>query len=95
MGIDESAFEEVLKSFKKAEVKKDNREIKEEKIWKILIKYFVHGIVFSLLFTVLGVAWVFGSLILVMIGSFLGLIIGLVLLILIIGFSNAVVTSWL
>jgi len=96
LGIDESAVGEVLKSFRKAKVKEDKCEIEEGgKIWKILIKYFVHGIAFSLLFTVLGIAWIFGLLALVMIGSFLGLIIGLGLLILIVGFVNAVITTQL
>lgn len=62
---------------------------------KDLVKYFVHGIVFSILFTILAIAWIFGFLVLLLLGSFIGLIIGFVLLMLIVGFVNAVITAQL
>jgi len=58
-------------------------------------KYFVHGIAFSFLFAILAVAWVFILVILVGIGFFIGLILGLGLLFLIVGGLNAFVTSLL
>lgn len=96
MGLDKSKVEDVLESFKKAEAKEDKPEIKEkEKAWKSIAKYFIHGILFSLLFNVLAIAWALGLLMLVVLGSFLGLAIGVVVLILIIGFLNAVITTQL
>lgn len=95
-GIDESKIEEVLESFKKAEREEGRSKIKrKENTWKTLAKYFVHGIVFSLLFTVLVIAWIFGFLILVILGSFIGLIIGLGILMLIIGGLNSFLTGLL
>jgi hypothetical protein len=72
-------------------------EIPAEKqgVWRILAKYFVHGLGFSILGTILAVAWVLGLLMLVMVGSFIGLIIGLAVLVLIVGFANAVITAQL
>lgn len=86
----------MLESFKKAEVKEEQTKVNEkEKMWKILAKYFLHGIGFSLLFTVLAIAWVVGLITLVMLGSLIGLIIGFVLLMLTLGFANSIITSFL
>ena len=54
-----------------------------------LAKYFLHGLAFSILFFILAIVWtlVFGALI--VLGSFIGLIIGVVLLFFIIGGLNA------
>jgi hypothetical protein len=60
-----------------------------------IAKYFIHGIVFSVLFLVLGIIWVFVLVGLVAIGLIIGLIIGFALLILIVGFINAIITSYL
>lgn len=62
---------------------------------KNLMKYFVHGIAYSILFLILEIVWVFIFAILVAIGWIIGLIIGFGLLLLIIGFVNSVITSWL
>lgn len=62
---------------------------------KNILKYFAHGIIFSIIFIILGIAWIFALAILVVAGFIIGLIIGLALLILIIGFINAIVTSFL
>lgn len=62
---------------------------------KNLLKYFVHGIAYSVLFLILAIGWVFVFAILVALGWIIGLIIGLGLLLLIIGFVNSVITSWL
>jgi hypothetical protein len=58
-----------------------------------LIKYFVHGIAFSFLLLILGIAWVILFAVLVMVGMFIGLIIGLVCLFYIIGGLNVVLTN--
>ena len=63
--------------------------------WKDLAKYFIHGVAFSLLFTALDIAWIFGFLILIILGSVIGLIIGLGVLMLIIGGLNSFLTSLL
>jgi len=72
--------------------KKESEFIKEKpKItWKNLAKYFVHGIAFSILFTLLAFAWAFVMILLVSLGSIIGLIIGIGLLFLIVGFINTV-----
>jgi hypothetical protein len=63
--------------------------------WEVVAKYYVHGVVFSLLFTILAIGWLFGFLALVLVGSFLGLAIGLALLVIIVGAVNSLITGWL
>lgn len=63
--------------------------------WKDLAKYFIHGIAFSVLFFILGIVWVFAFALLVVVGFIIGLIIGICLLFLIVGFLNSVITSFL
>lgn len=60
--------------------------------WKDLAKYFIHGIAFSILFLILGIAWTFAFAFLVIIGFVIGLIIGLGLLFLMVGYLNSVIT---
>ena len=60
-----------------------------------LVKYFIHGVVFSALFTILIIAWTFFTLLLVSIGGLIGLAIGLVIMVVVIGFVNGVVTALL
>jgi len=93
-GIDESKIEEVLESFKESEAKRE-REKEKAKTWKVILKFFVHGFAFSLLFSFLFFIWVGGLAILVSLGSFIGLIIAFGLLMLIIGFVNYILTPWL
>jgi ribosomal protein L37AE/L43A len=62
--------------------------------WEKLGRFFVHGIAFTVLFFALEFLWIFSSLILVAIGSFLGLIIGILLLFLIVGAVNSVVSRF-
>ncbi len=69
--------------------------IEQETGWKIFAKYFVHGIAFSLLFLLLGIAWIFILVILVRLGFIIGLIIGFGLLFLIVGFLNSIITVYL
>ena len=96
MGIDDSKLEEVVESFETAGVRKNKLKIKEkEKTWKLLAKYFAHGIAFSLLFTILTIAWFFGLTILTVFGAFIGFIIGLGILMLIVGGVNSFLTSLL
>jgi F0F1-type ATP synthase assembly protein I len=98
-GIDESKVDELLESFEKSKAKKEKEKTKtkreEEGTFEVWVKYFIHGIAFSLLFTVLTVVWIFTSLILVLLGSLLGLIIGIGILMLIIGGLNSLLTSFL
>jgi hypothetical protein len=63
--------------------------------WEDLLKYFIHGFVFSLLFFLLTIAWLFGMLLLIVFGSFIGLIIGAGILMLIVGCLNTFLTSLL
>ena len=63
--------------------------------WKNLLKYFVHGMAFSTLFFVLTIAWAFVLAFLVGAGAIIGFIIGLVVLFLMVGFLNSVITSYL
>ncbi len=62
---------------------------------KDLAKYFLHGIAFSVLFLLLGIGWAVILLILVSLGFIIGLLIGLVLLFLIVGYLNSFITSLL
>lgn len=56
--------------------------------WKMFGKYFLHGILFSVLFLLLGIAWIFMMILLVSLGAIIGFIIGIGLLFLIVGFIN-------
>lgn len=60
-----------------------------------LLKYFGHGIAFSIMFIILAIIWVFLYVFLMISGAFIGIIIGFGLLILIVGFINALVTTFL
>jgi len=94
MGIDESKLEEVLESFRKAKAKEEEPKTKEkEKFWKTLAKYFVHGIGFSIISSLLSIAWVFIFVFLVVGGLLIGFIIGLAFLMLIVGFVNSILMS--
>ncbi len=62
---------------------------------KDLAKYFLHGIAFSVLFLLLGIGWAVILVILVSLGFIIGLLIGLVLLFLIVGYLNSFITSLL
>lgn len=58
--------------------------------WKIFGKYFLHGILFSILFLILGLGWIFVMILLVSLGAIIGLIIAIALLFFILGFINTV-----
>ena len=74
--------------------KEETAEIKEEKPWwRNPLKYFLHGISFSVLLLVLAFAWAFILGILVILGSFIGLIIGFVVLFFLIGGLNTFLTG--
>lgn len=62
--------------------------------WNI-VKYFMHGAIFSLLLFVLTGVWAFALIALVSIGWIIGFVIGLGLLFLVAGFLNAFVTDLL
>ena len=59
----------------------------------LCIRYFLHGIVFSLLFFVLVFFWVFLTFFLVTIGSWLGLVIGIVFILFLMGALNVGLTE--
>ena len=61
--------------------------------WTILAKYFVHGIAFSLLSIVLAFAMVVLFVFLAVIGSFIGVISGLAVLLLAVGGLNSFLTD--
>ncbi len=61
--------------------------------WHGLVKYFEHGLAFSILFFLLYVGWAGLTLVLVACGLFLGLAIGLVLFFAFTGYVNAFVTQ--
>jgi hypothetical protein len=94
MGVDDSKFREVLDSFEKAKNQEQKTKAEEkENVWKTLGKYFVHGIGFSIIFTILTIVWAAILVVLVLVGFIIGLIIGLGLLLLFIGFINSVLMS--
>lgn len=73
----------------------EREEERKDSSLRLLRKYFIHGIAFSLLFLVLGFVWVLIFALLVGLGSFIGLILGFGLLFLLIGFLNSEITKWL
>ena len=62
---------------------------------KTISKYFLHGFAFSILFLILGIAWVFALAVLVGLGYVIGFVIGLGLLAFIVGFLNSEITGFL
>lgn len=60
----------------------------------LLAKYFVHGILFSILGLVLVFVWAAVLIVLVLLGSFLGLLIGFIVLFLLVGWLNSVITGF-
>jgi ribosomal protein L37AE/L43A len=62
--------------------------------WKRIVKYFAHGIAFSVLFIGLEIVWISSSFFLIAIGSILGLIIGILILFLILGVVNSIVSRF-
>jgi hypothetical protein len=64
------------------------REVGEDLDWGVFAKYFVHGIAFSFLFLLLGIVTFLLFVVLVAIGSFIGFLIGLLILMLAIGVLN-------
>lgn len=73
----------------------ERAEEQKDSSLRLLRRYFIHGIAFSLLFLVLGFMWAFVFALLVGLGSFIGLILGFALLFLIIGYLNSEITKWL
>jgi len=60
-----------------------------------VVKYFLHGILFSGLLIVLLVGWAALTLVLVVCGAWLGLILAVVLLVAMIGWLNTIITATL
>jgi hypothetical protein len=60
----------------------------------LLAKYFVHGILFSILGLVFVFVWAWVFVVLVLFGSFLGLLIGFLVLFLMMGWLNSVITGF-
>lgn len=59
----------------------------------VLAKYFVHGILFSILGLILGFVWAAVFIVLILFGSIIGLIIGFVLFFLLMGWLNSIITD--
>jgi hypothetical protein len=60
--------------------------------WRAPLKYFLHGVSFSLLMLVLGLAWAILFVILAAVGFLIGLIIGLIVLFILVGGLNSFLT---
>jgi hypothetical protein len=71
----------------------DEQEEIADSLLSLCIRYFLHGIVFSLLFFVLVFFGVFLTFFLVIIGSWLGLIIGIVFILFLMGALNVGLTE--
>lgn len=69
--------------------------VEKQPWWKSLLKYFVHGIAFSIIDTLMTVVWALVLVVLVIAGSIIGLIIGLIILILIMGALNSILTDFI
>jgi len=69
--------------------------VEKEPWWKSLVKYFLHGLAFSVIFLLLAFVWAFILAILVVTGLVIGLIIGLILLLFIIGGLNSFLTGFI
>ncbi len=67
--------------------------MEEDSRVSLLVKYFLHGISFSVLMLVLGIVWVFIFVVLVVIGFIIGFIIGIIVFFLIIGWLNALLIN--
>lgn len=65
----------------------------EEPPWKTALKYFLHGILFSILLLVLGIFWLVIFAVLVAFGFIIGFIIGFFVLFLIVGGLNSFLTD--
>lgn len=65
----------------------------EHRNWKVLAKYFVHGLAFSVIMIFLVFLWSFVLAFLVVAGAFIGLIIGLLVLFFILGGLNSFLTE--
>lgn len=77
------------------EVKGLEERTSREKRWETLMKYFLHGILFSGLFLVLGIVWAVIFVFLVVAGLFIGFIIGVIVLFLIIGGLNTLLADFI
>lgn len=61
--------------------------------WKDLAKYFIHGLPFSTLFSIVAVAWTLAFVILAGVVAIVVFIVGLAFLFLLVGFLNGIITS--
>lgn len=61
--------------------------------WKNLVKYFIHGFGFSILLFVLTIGWALILVLLIASGFIIGLIIGLGLLFLVVGYVNSFIAD--
>lgn len=60
-----------------------------------LVRYFLHGIAFSILFLLLGIVWIFIFVILVGVGFIIGFVIGFIVLFLFMGGLNTLLTDFI
>ena len=68
---------------------------KSESQLNLLVKYFVHGVLFSVIGIVLSFVWLAILIVLVVLGSFIGLLIGFVVLFFFIGGLNSMLTGFI
>ena len=71
----------------------ETRITEEVKWWKNPVKYFMHGLLFSVLYLILVFVWALILVVLVAAGAFIGLIIGFVILMFIVGGLNSFLTD--
>jgi ribosomal protein L37AE/L43A len=76
------------------DVKKSKMASLTTPLWKKTVKFFVHGIAFSGLFFALEIVWALTGVFLILIGSLIGLIIGILLLFIIVGVANSIVSRF-
>lgn len=70
------------------------RKMEEKQpFWKNLLKYFLHGLSFSVILTLLIIIWALVLVALILIGSIIGLIIGFIILLFIMGGLNSLLAS--
>ena len=69
--------------------------VEEDSTGKMVAKYFVHGTAYSLLMLVLVVAWAFLMIIMVVLGSIIGLVASFAILFLAVGWLNAQISQYI
>jgi len=86
--------EQLISNDKKDSIKRIRRIRKmEESLWRNISKYFLHGILFSVLYLAMLFVWAFLFGLLIVVGAFIGFIIGFIVLFFILGGLNSILAS--